>query len=568
MIRYAIAEDLKKSLVALEIEAVTDGSVDIVVGPTTNDRFGDFSTNIAMQLAGALKSPPRKIAERIIEAFESHWVSKVEIAGPGFINFHVRPYGVFEELMKAAAGDEDFWAPNVGEGERVLVEFVSANPTHPLHVGHGRGAVYGDVLASLLSKTGYDVWREYYVNDMGMQMDKLGRSLYHRYRDMCGVETEADFPEDCYQGQYVRDIAAEYREEHGDSKASADYEDFAAEQKQYISSRLLTGIKEDIEAFRITYDRWFSELEIYESGLSERVVNRLQQDGWIYEDDGKLVFRSSVLGDDEDRVVVRKNGIPTYVASDIAYHYEKFERGFDTLIDVWGADHHGYVPRMKASVQALGMDPERFKVVLLQFVRLLRDGEPVAMSGRTGNFVTVREVLDEVGVDATRFFFIMRSGDSPLDFDLELAKKATLENPVYYVQYGHARISSILARGAEAGVAPSAPDADELEAQLVLADEIALAKKVLQYPHVLRQVARTYELHPLAFYLVDLNKQFHSYYTRNKKDERIVSDDVAKTKARLYLVEMVRRVTKDALDTLKIHAPERMEPVRGNDEGQ
>ena len=560
MLRTQIASDLIAALSGLGIE--TDQ--DVIVTPATNPVFGDFASNIALQLARELKEPPRRIADRIAGAFKSRLVSKVEVAGPGFINFRLRPHAVFEHLLAASRDDGSYWRPDVGEGARILLEFVSANPTHPLHVGHGRGAVYGDVLAALLSRVGFDVWREYYVNDIGMQMDKLGRSLYHRYREICGVEEP--FPDDCYQGQYVRDIAKVRHDEIGDSQAGDGYEARADELKAYISDRLLQGIREDVALFRIDFDRWYSEREIYQTGLFERVMNRLEQDGWLYERDGKTLFRTTVHGDDEDRVVVRDNGVPTYFASDISYHYEKFERGFSELVDVWGADHHGYVPRMKASIQALGRDPERFRVVLLQFVRLLRDGQPVAMSGRSGNFVTVREVLEEVGVDATRFFFMLRSGDSPLDFDLELAKRRSMDNPVFYVQYGHARICSILAKAAEAGLEPAELDADALEALLVLPEEIELAKKLLEYPHVLASVARSYEIHPVAFYLIELVKRFHSYYTQYKGSERIVSDDKTKSGARLFLVKLLRDVLKDALDTLKITAPEYMEPARGNDE--
>jgi len=560
VIRYKIAQDLRKVLETLGMRS----DLDLVVEPPANPAFGDFATNVALQLAKEQKSPPRKVAERIVEAFQSRWVSKIDIAGPGFINFRVKPYAIFQAVLAASAEDPEFWRPDVGQGRKVLLEFVSANPTHPLHVGHGRGAVYGDVLASLMAKTGYDVWREYYINDIGMQMDKLGRSLHARYRELCGIDEP--FFEEGYQGEYVRDAARQLFAEIGDARPDKPYDEVAEASKAYISSKLLQGIRDDIALFRIEFDRWYSEREIYERGVSERVINRLKQDGWLYEQDGKLVFRSSVLGDDEDRVVVRDNGIPTYFASDIAYHFEKFERGFDELIDIWGADHHGYVPRMKASIQALGRDPERFRVILLQFVRLLRNGEPVAMSGRAGNFVTVREVLDEVGVDATRFFFMLRSGDSPLDFDLELAKTQSSDNPVYYVQYGHARISSILAKAAASGLVPGVPDADELEAQLVLPDELDLARKVLEYPHVLRTVSRSGEIHPLAFYLIDLTKQFHGYYTRNKGNDRVISDDAARTRARLTLVELVRHVIADALSTLKITAPERMTSAGGDNE--
>jgi arginyl-tRNA synthetase len=560
VIRNRIAIDLQKTLSALGIES----PVQPAVGPAAQPQFGDFSTNIALQLAGPLKQPPRKIAERIAAAFHSPWVARVEVAGPGFINFHLAPYGVFQTLAAARQGDPVFWKPDVGQGTRVLLEFVSANPTHPLHVGHGRGAVYGDVLGSILARVGFSVWREYYVNDVGKQVDHLGRSLYHRYRALCGIEEP--FPDECYQGQYVRDIASEYFAEKGPVNRDAAYEAVKDELVEYIGSRLLSGIREDVSLFRIDFDRWYSEREIYQTGLFERVMNRLRQDGWLYEQDGKLVFRTSVVGDDEDRVVVRENGIPTYFCSDISYHYDKFERGFDLLIDIWGADHHGYVPRMKASIQALGQDPEKFKVILLQFVRLLRNGVPAPMSGRAGNFVTVREVLDEVGVDATRFFFLLRSGDAPLDFDLELAKKQSIENPVYYVQYGHARICSILAKAAERGHVPGDLDPADLEAVLTLPEEVALAKKLLEYPVVLTAIGRSFEIHQLAFYLIDLNKLFHSYYQRYKGSERIVSDDEVKTRARLYLVSMMRDVLRDALEVLKVSAPERMTTAGGGDE--
>jgi arginyl-tRNA synthetase len=514
---------------------------------------GDFSTNLAMVLARAEKNSPRKVAEALVAALGQNplaW-SRVEIAGPGFVNFFLTDRYWFSVLDEVNRQERHYGRSRMGQGKKVQVEFVSANPTGPLHIGHGRGAATGDAVAALLEAAGYEVQREYYINDAGNQMDTLGRSLYLRYRELLGEEV--DFPADCYQGVYIKDLAGEVCEREGRRLLEVPEEEAIRYFAAYGGGKIADGIEEDLQVFGVRFDRWYSEQSLYDRGDVERGIALLGERGLTYEKDGAIWFRTTDFGDDKDRVLVRSNGATTYFASDIAYHKEKYDRGFDLVIDVWGADHHGYVPRMKAVLAGLGRNPDDLQVILVQLVNLLRGGEQVAMSTRSGEFVTLREVIDEVGRDACRFFFLMRRSDSQLDFDLELAKKQSTENPVYYVQYAHARVCSINRNAAEQGMAIPALGEVDFD-RLTLEDELALAKILSRYPETLEGAARHFEPHRIVFFLQDLAARFHSYYNKG----RVLIDDVETSRARLYLVNSVRVVLENALLLLGVSAPERM----------
>ncbi len=517
------------------------------------EAHGDFSCNLALVSAKVQKMAPRRIADILLETLEDPhgWVERTEIAGPGFINFHLRPAAWMPTLQAVHREDRRFGASDTGGGRRVQVEFVSANPTGPLHVGHGRGAAVGDTVARILATCGYDVQKEYYINDSGRQIRTLGLSVYERYRELVGCEVA--FPEEGYQGDYIVELAREMRTREGKALLEQPRETAIAACARHAARRILDGIRRDLDGFGVRFDRWFSEQSLYDTERVNAAIDRLKETGKAYEKDGALWFDTTSHGDEKDRVVVRANGLTTYFASDIAYHQEKFERGFDRVIDVWGADHHGYVPRMKAAVAASGVDPERFQVILVQFVNLLRGGEPVAMSTRAGEFVTLSDVVKEVGRDAARFLFLTRSTDSPLDFDLEVAKSQTNDNPVYYVQYVHARISSIRRKAAENGLAdgrwdPS--DADRLSGD----DDLLLIKAMSRYPEVVELSAATTEPHRITFYLMDLAAAFHGYYNRN----RVISEDTETSRARLYLVSAVQKVIRNGLGLLGVSAPDRM----------
>ncbi len=514
---------------------------------------GDFSTNLAMVLARAEKSSPRKVAEALVAALGQNplaW-SRVEIAGPGFVNFFLTDRYWFSVLDEVNRQERHYGRSRMGQGKKVQVEFVSANPTGPLHIGHGRGAATGDAVAALLEAAGYEVQREYYINDAGNQMDTLGRSLYLRYREVLGEEV--DFPADCYQGVYIKDLAGEVCEQEGRRLLDIPEEEAIRFFAAYGGGKIRDGIEDDLQVFGVRFDRWYSEQSLYDRGEIERGIALLRERGLTYEEDGAIWFRTTDFGDDKDRVLVRSNGATTYFASDVAYHKEKYDRGFDLVIDVWGADHHGYVPRMKAVLAGLGRNPDDLQVILVQLVNLLRGGEQVAMSTRSGEFVTLREVIDEVGRDACRFFFLMRRSDSQLDFDLELAKKQSTENPVYYVQYAHARVCSINRNAAEQGMAMPALGEVDFD-RLTLEDELALAKILARYPETVEGAARHFEPHRIVFYLQDLAARFHSYYNKG----RVLIDDVETSRARLYLVNSIRVVLENALLLLGVSAPERM----------
>ncbi|MEA3465819.1 MAG: arginine--tRNA ligase [Thermodesulfobacteriota bacterium] len=520
--------------------------------PARSDH-GDFAVNVAMVLARPEKKAPRQIAQVLVDKLQNEqglW-QRVEIAGPGFINFFLTAecwYGVLSDVY--TQGDA-FGRSEVGSGRRVQVEFVSANPTGPLHIGHGRGAATGDAVASVLQEVGFDVQREYYINDAGNQMDTLGRSIYLRYCQLHG--RDIDFPDDCYQGDYIATLARQAMEQDGDTWLNLPEDEAITHFSHCGGTAIRAGIDDDLQAFGITFDNWYSEQTLYDRGLVKAGVAALTRDGYTYELDGAVWFRTTDFGDDKDRVLIRSNGVTTYFASDVAYHREKYERGFDTVIDVWGADHHGYVLRMKAILSALGRNPEDLQIILVQLVNLLREGEQVAMSTRSGKFVTLKEVLDEVGRDACRFIFLMRRSDSQLDFDLDLAKKQSTENPVFYVQYAHARVCSINRNAKDVGLTLPLPDTVNAEA-LTLPDELALAKMLARYPEVVTGAALSYEPHRITFYLQELAAKFHSYYNQH----RVIIDDVETSEARLYLVNAVKIVLRNALRVLGVSAPEKM----------
>lgn len=518
-----------------------------------NPGHGDYACNAAMVLASLAKQNPRKIAQAIADNLSDpeKLLEKVEIAGPGFLNFRIRDEFWRKILQDIHEQKEAYGRVNLGQGKKVQVEFVSANPTGPLHIGHARGAVVGDALSNLLAATGYRVSREYYINDAGNQMNNLGKSVLYRYRELQGEAI--DFPDNCYQGDYIKDIAADILRREGKRYLAENEDETVAAFNAVAGSVILEGIKEDLRDFGVVFDCYFSEKELYQEDGVNRLLDALKDQGFIYSDGETLWFRTTAYGDEKDRVVIRKNGDPTYFAADIAYHQNKFFRGFDLLIDIWGADHHGYMPRLWAAIQALGHERNDLKIILVQLVNLLRAGEPVAMSTRSGEFVTLREVLDEVGRDAARYNFLMRRSDSHLDFDLEVAKKQTNENPVFYVQYAHARICSILRTAQERGLA--LPAFDRIDASLLgEPEEKALIKMMARYPEMIEGAARALEVHRITFYLNDLAGIFHSYYNKNK----VVTDDAALSGARLVLVEGVRIVLANALGILGVGAPEKM----------
>jgi arginyl-tRNA synthetase len=547
--------------------------------------FGDLASTVALGLARAERKAPKAIAEAIIAHIEDPdgLLAGVEIAGPGYLNFRFSPRFWAQTLREIE--QPDFGRPDIGGGKRVLIEFVSANPTGPLHVGHGRGAVLGDAVARLMAFAGFDVTREYYVNDAGKQVATLARSSYARLLQAYGVRT--DIPEDGYPGDYLRELIVAHRDEimhaiaaatgneipgllrgaaqdlapgadEAVADAAASYLELAGDAAlavcgQMAADWLLAQIKDDMRAIAVQMDVFVSERALHASGVVGRALEAMAARGFIYEKDGARWFKSEPFGDEKDRVVQRSDGELTYFAADIGYHGEKISRGYDELIDVWGADHHGYVKRVAAAIEALGADPKKFQVILVQLVRLTRGGEPVRMGKRTGEFVTLREVVDEVGPDATRFFFLMRKGDSQLEFDLELATRQSSENPVFYVQYAHARICTLFRKAADEGVSvPDAAGAD-LEA-LVEAEEQEVVRLLAQMPDVIEDAAAEREPHRVVFHLIEIAGAFHRCYNRH----RILGVEPRVRDARLYLARAVQRVLKLGLELLGIRAPESM----------
>jgi len=520
----------------------------LLLEPPKQREFGDLSTNAAMLWAKSAKKPPRAIAEAILKNIDDPdgIIARKEIAGPGFLNFTFAAKFYYAQLRALAAGAQD--ALDLGRGERVQVEFASVNPTGPLHVGHGRVAVIGDVLARLHQATGFQVEREYYVNDAGNQMENLGRSILARYREAFGEPGE--FPADGYPGDYVKEIAAEIKRQYGDRFLRAGDIGFF---REHGGRALLDTIRAQLRDFGIDFDVFFSEKAMRERGEVTQAMDALRARGLLYAADGAEWYRSTQFGDDKDRTVVKSDGELTYFASDIAYHRNKYERGFHKLINVWGADHHGYVPRLKAAMRGLGFDPETLRVVLVQMVQLTRGGEPVRMGKRSGEFVALEEVLAEVGRDAARFFFLMRKSDSHLDFDLELAKRQSSDNPVFYVQYAHARVSSIFEQAARSGIALEDLSGAAVE-RLEIAEELELIRAMIQFNDVLEESVRELEPHRLVFYLLDLAGQFHRYYNRT----RVISEDGDLSRARLLLIANVQKTVRRGLEILGVEAPMKM----------
>ena len=535
----------------IEADAVPVIEIDI----PKDAAHGDYASNVAMVLASRAKGslPPRRIAAVIAEHIQESddVLERVEVAGPGFMNFFIKEHmwaTLLEDVDKL--GDR-YGASDYGGGKKIHSEFVSANPTGPLHIGHARGAVVGDVVANILEASGFSVFREYYINDAGNQMNNLGKSVLFRYRELLGEGIE--FPDGCYQGDYIRDIAQEIIDKEGDIYRARNQEEVVRIFTDYAASAILNEIKEDLKAFGVVFDNYFSESNLYKDDRVAQLLAELEKKQFIYNDGETLWFKTTDFGDEKDRVVIRKNGEPTYFAADIAYHQNKYDRGFDTIIDVWGADHHGYIPRMVACIEALGHQKDSLKIILVQLVNLLRDGKPVAMSTRAGEFVTLKEVVDEVGRDAARYNFLMRRSDSHLDFDLELAKKQSSENPVYYVQYAHARICSILRNADEQGY--EIPGYDEVDLRfLKLPEELNLIKAISRLPEVIEGAALALEPHRLTFYLNDLAALFHSYYNKHK----VLSDEEGLSRARLFLIKSILIVLRNVLRLLGVSAPEKM----------
>ena len=522
----------------------------LLLEPPKQREFGDLATNVAMLWAQKAKKPPRVIAEMILKNLEDpdRILARKEIAGPGFLNFTFSSQFYYQRLREVAAekeGHVDF-----GRGRKVLVEFASVNPTGPLHVGHGRVAVMGDVLARLHKAVGFEIEREYYVNDAGKQMENLGRSVYARYQELLGMPSE--FPVDGYPGDYVKELAEKVKSVDGSRFAGVSQEAAVEFFTQYGGDALLQTIRNQLDDFGIHFDSFFSEKKLREKNEVAETIELLRSRGLIYSQDGAEWFRSKQFGDDKDRTVIKSDGELTYFASDIAYHRNKFDRKFDKLIDVWGADHHGYVARLKAAMQGLGYDPNLLEVVLVQMVQLTRGGEPVRMGKRTGEFISLEEVLQEVGRDAARFFFLMRKSDSHLDFDLDLAKRQSSDNPVFYVQYAHARVASIFEQARKSGLLDG--DRPVVLERLNLGEELELIRRLVQFDDVLEDCVRELEPHRLVFYLLELAGEFHRYYNRF----RVISDDLGLTHARLFLVQNVQKTIRRGLEILGVEAPMKM----------
>lgn len=522
---------------------------------TRDRKFGDYATNSAMILASGTGRNPRDLArlmcEKMADLDKDRDLEKITVAGPGFINMTMSTRFWVRILRAVLVEGGDFVRTSVGEGRKIQVEFVSANPTGPLHVGHGRGAALGDALANILECNGFQVEKEYYINDAGNQIQTLGKSVYARYLQMLG--RDVPFPEDGYKGEYIKDIAKQVNQSEGDRYLEIPEKE-AIEKIAALSAELiLDDIKDDLEDFGVHFDAWFSEKTLLDGGKVNDALEDLKSRGCLYTREGALWFNSTERGDDKDRVLVKSDGSLTYFASDIAYHRDKFERGFDRVIDIWGADHHGYVARMKAATQALGRSHHDLQVLLLQLVSLSRKGQPVAMSTRAGEFVTLREVRGEVGRDAARFIFLTRKADSKLDFDLELAKERSNDNPVYYVQYAHARICSVLRNAEERGVPVPGPDGVD-PSLLTLPEERELIRYIAALPDIVESAALAMEPHRITNYLRDISTTLHNYYYHY----RILDNDAALTAARLALVLGVRTVIAEALSLLGVSAPERM----------
>lgn len=537
-----LAESVKKAIFDgdLDLEEIPEIKIEI----PREKGHGDYATNLAMILAGQLGMNPRQIAEIIVKNFESEIVEDLSIAGPGFINFELKNDWLWNNLKIITKRAADYGKIDEGKGKKVQIEFVSVNPTGPLHVGHSRGAVVGDVTASVMEAAGYEVEREYYINDAGNQMDILGESTFLRYKEI--LDKEVEMPEDIYAGDYIKDIAQDLFEKYGADLLEKEESESIEICREYAYQKMLKNIEKDLESFGIEFDNWFSERSLHPEKVQE-AIDILREKGYIFEKEDALWFKATDFGDDKDRVIIKSDNSPTYLAADMAYHLDKLERGFDKLINVWGADHHGYIARMKAVIEAFGYDRDLLEIIVVQMVTLLRDGKKVPMSKRAGSFVTMNDVNREVGIDAARYYYVMRSTDSHLDFDLDLAKEESSSNPVYYVQYAHARIHSILDN------AELKAEADNLNL-LTHEAEIELMKMLAKFPEEIKMIADSRQPHHLTTYAYDLATAFHSFYNNC----RVNTDNDKLAQARLYLVNAARQVLKNVLTLLGINAPEQM----------
>ncbi len=577
-----IQELISQSLKSLESKEIipTCEQTNITVENSRDSSHGDFATNIAMVLAKLAKTNPRQLAENIIANLpETDLLEKTEIAGPGFINFFLKQNTFQSIIIEILEKGDHYGDSTIGNKTPTLIEFVSANPTGPLHIGHGRGAAYGAVVANLLKKAGYDVTCEYYINDAGRQMDILAVSVWLRYLQL--NDKNIPFPDNAYQGDYINDIASSLLDTHA-NKFDVSVEDLLplfneedAELKidsliKYCTEKLgeenyrivfdeglntiLSIIKNDLNGFGIEFNNWFSERSLVDNGTVRKCIDILTTNDWVYEKDGAQWFRSSKLGDEKDRVLIRENGQATYFASDIAYHLSKVERGFEKIIDIWGADHHGYIARVKASMQALGLNSEKLEILLVQFATLYRGKEKLQMSTRSGQFITLKELQDEVGKDATRFFYIMRKSEQHLDFDMELAKSQSNDNPVYYIQYAHARICSVFRQMPDKGYTYNQVNALTDLSVLIEPQEIKLLSALARYPEVIENAAQSFEPHQLVYYLKDLANDFHSYYNTSQ----FLIDNEEIRNARLVLIVATKQVIKNGLSLLGVSSPEEM----------
>ena len=511
---------------------------------------GDYASSLPLKLARLMGTNPLNIARQLVELIPATpEIESITVAPPGFINFILKDNWLTRQVESILEAGESFGNIDLGKGSRIQVEFVSSNPTGPLHVGYGRGAILGSTLADILSVAGYDVQREYYFNDAGSQMDAFNRSLYARYQQCLGTETEV--PSDGYHGEYMIDLAREIIAEEGDRFITLSESEAVPQLGSLGTDRLMKQIRIELEMLRVDFDAWFSEQSLYKNGQFDKIMELLRRDGYIAEKEGATWFVSTALGEDKDNVVIRSDGLPTYFAADIAYHYNKFiERHFDRVIDIWGADHQGHVSRLKAAVGALGIDPDRLELIVHQLVTLRRGDEVIRISTRSGDLISLREVLDEVGTDACRYFFLSRSANSQMDFDLELAKKEAPDNPVYYIQYAHARIASILRLAEEKGITYENGDVSLLTTE----PELTLIRKLLLLPELIETVCQTLEPHHLTYYAQDLATTFHSFY----KQCRVISSDETLTPARLKLVAATKTVLARTLHLMGMTAPERM----------
>lgn len=566
-IKFLMQQSLKDLIISAIHKAEEEGAFpkiqnmpDIFLEVPQDANHGDFASNIAMLMAREARMAPRKIGEIIAERIniEGTSVEKVDVAGPGFLNFYLEPTWANSVVFDILRKGSKYGCQNIGNGRKVQVEFVSANPTGPMHMGNARGAALGDSLSAILKMAGYDVTKEFYVNDAGNQIENFGYSLEARYLELLGYESE--IPEGGYHGEDVKEHMRELIEKEGDRFLKMPSHERRAYFIDYALNKNLKRMKQDLENFGVTYDVWFSEQSLHESGKVKEVIDLLTERGYTYEKDGALWFKATEFGVPKDEVLIRKNNLPTYFASDIAYHKDKFDRGFDWVIDIWGADHHGHVPRMKGALEAIGYDPDKLTVIIMQLVRLYRNGEIARMSKRTGKAVSLVDIVDEVGKDAARYFFNMRGADTHLEFDLDLAIKQSDENPVYYVQYAHARICSILRQAREKGInIPKLQDLSEqelirLQSLMTEKAELELIKKLADFPDEIRISAESLSPYRITNYCMETASLFHSFYNSC----RVLSGDEDYMKARLLLVKAVQQVLQNAFNILGISAPERM----------